>query len=107
MGMKDDLEGRAVMDCTTLLPDSATFPTKVVKIGGERVEELVEVVKEEKKEEAFVAALDVSLLHRRVGHLGTAGMESMAQVGLVAGLELRARPELRLEVGWVLAWQEG
>ena len=70
MGMKQDSEGRVVIDCTTLLPKSAAFPTEMVKIGGERVEEPREVVKEE---EALVAALDVRVLHRRVGHLGNGG----------------------------------
>ena len=67
MGMKEDSEGRAIIDRTTLLPDSAAFPPEVVKIGRERVEEPGEVVKEEKKEEALVAALDVKVLHKRVG----------------------------------------
>ena len=49
--MKEDSKGRAIIDCTTLLPDSAAFPTEVVKIGGERVEEPGEVVKEEKEGE--------------------------------------------------------
>ena len=42
---------------------------------------------EEKEEEALVAAINVNLLHRRVGHLGKAGMERMAREGLVRGLE--------------------
>ena len=46
MGVKEDSEGRVVIDCTTLLPDTAAFPIEVVKIGGKRVEEPVEVVKE-------------------------------------------------------------
>ena len=75
MGMKEDWEGRVVIDCTTLLPDSAAFPAEVVKIGEESVEEPREVVKEEKKEEALVAALDVKVLHGRVRHLGKVGME--------------------------------
>ena len=87
MGMKEDSEGRAVIECTTVLPDSAAFPAEVVKIGGERAEEPVEVVKEEKKEEALVVALDVRVLHKRVGHLGKAGMERLAREGLVKGLE--------------------
>ena len=87
MGVKEDSEGRAVIDCTTLLSDGATFPAELVKIGGERVEEPVEVVMEEEKEEALVAALDVKVLHKRVGHLGKAGMERLAREGLVRGLE--------------------
>ena len=85
MGMKEDSEGRAVIECTTLLPDCAAFPAEVVEVGGERVEDLVEMVKEEKKEEAFVATLDVKVLHRRVVHLGKAGMERLVR-GLEGGL---------------------
>ena len=88
MGMKEDSEGRVVIDCTTLLPDTATFlVVEVVEIGGERVEEPREVVKEEKNEEALAAALDVTVLHKKVGHLGKAGMERLAREGLVRGLE--------------------
>ena len=83
IGMKEDSEGRVVINCTTLLPDSAAFPAEVVKIGGERVEEPVEVV----KEEALVATLDVRVVHTRVGHLGKAGIERLAREGLVKGLE--------------------
>ena len=55
MEMKEDSKSRAIIDCITVLPDSAVFPAEVVKIGGERVEEPGEVVKEEKKEEALVS----------------------------------------------------
>ena len=65
MGMKEDSEGRAVIDCTTLLLDSAAFLVEVVKIGGEREEEPLEVV----KEEALVAALDA----QEGGTLGEGG----------------------------------
>ena len=41
------------------------------------------MVKEEKNEEALVAALDVKVLHKRVGHLGKVGMERLAREGLV------------------------
>ena len=57
MGMKEDSEGPVIIGCTTLLRESAAFPAEVVKIGGERVEEPGEVVKEEKKEEALVVRL--------------------------------------------------
>ena len=67
MGMKEDSEGRVIIDCTTLLPNSASFPAEVVKIGGGVV-----------KEEALVTALDVRVLHKRVGHLGKVGMECKA-----------------------------
>ena len=45
------------------------------------------VKEEEKKEEALVAALDVRVLHKRVGYLGKAGMERLAREGQVKGLE--------------------
>ena len=73
MGMKEDSEGRVVIDCTTLLPDCAAFPAETVEVGGEKSEEPEEVAKEEEKEEALVAAIDVKVLHRRVGHLGKVG----------------------------------
>ena len=43
MGMKEDSEGRVVIDCTTLLPDCAAFPA----IGGKKSEDPEEVAKEE------------------------------------------------------------
>ena len=103
MGMKEDSEGRVVIDCTTLLPHSAVFLTEVVKTGGERVEEPVEVVKEEKKEEALVATLDVKVLHKRVGHLGKAGMERLAWEGLVRGLEGGLAREMEMCKGYELS----
>ena len=52
-----------MIDCTILLLDRADFLAEVVEGGGENVdklvEDLVEVKKEEKKEEAFVIALKV------------------------------------------------
>ena len=60
MGMKEDSEGRAVIDCTILLPNRAAFLAEVVEARGETVGNLVEdlvEVKKEKKEEAFVTAL--------------------------------------------------
>ena len=40
MGMKEESEGRVVIDCTTLLPDYAAFPAETVEIGGKKSEEL-------------------------------------------------------------------
>ena len=85
MGMKEDSEGRVVIDCTTLGPDCATFPAETMEVGGEKSEEPEEVAKEEEKEEALVAEIDVKVLHRRVGHLGKVGMERLARDGLVRG----------------------
>ena len=53
-----------------LLPDCAAFPAETVEVGGGESKEPEEEVKEEEKEEALVAAIDVKVLHRRVGHLG-------------------------------------
>ena len=39
------------------------------------------------KQEEIFAALDVKLLHQRVGHLGKGGLERLAREGLVRGLE--------------------
>ena len=78
--MREDLEGRAVIDCQTILPYAATFLAEVVNVvvgsvevpmgihevgGGSQGVEGADV----KEEEAF-AAMDVKLLHRRVGHIG-------------------------------------
>ena len=55
MGMQEDSEGRAMIDCTILLPDCATSLAEVVEVGGEKVDKLVEdlvEVKEEREEEA-------------------------------------------------------
>ena len=57
------------------------------RLGGGESKEPEEVAKEEEKEEALVAAIDVTVLHRRVGHLGKAGMERLAREGLVMELE--------------------
>ena len=35
----------------------------------------------------MVVAIDVKVLHKRVGHLGKVGMEGLARKGLVKGLE--------------------
>ena len=51
------------------------------------MEEPEEVAMEEEKEEALVGAIDVKVLHKRVGHLGKVGMERLAREGLVKGLE--------------------
>ena len=53
------------------------------------------MVMEEKNEEVVVAAIDVKVLHKRVGHLGKVGMERVAREGLVRGLE----------VGWLGKWK--
>ena len=80
MSMIEDHEGRAVIDCQTRLPcmsGNSSFPVETVDGEGEGGE---------KMEEGFVA-IDVKLLHRRVGHIGKAGMERLARDGLVRGLE--------------------
>ena len=86
MGMKEVSEGRVIIECTTLLPDCAASPAEVVEIGGEKLEEPKEVAKEEENEEALVAALDVKVLHKRVGHLGKVGIKRLAREGFVRGL---------------------
>ena len=88
MRKREDSEGRAVIDCHTILPDAATFSAKVVEVivgsvvvaGGNQGVEGADV----KQEEAF-AALDVKLLHRRVGHIGKGGR--LSREGLVRGLD--------------------
>ena len=58
-----------------------------MEVGGGESKEPKEVVKEEEKEEALVAKIDIKVLHRKVGHLGKVGMERLAREGLVKGLE--------------------
>ena len=38
MRIREDSEGRAVVDCQTILPDAATFSAKVVEVGVGSVE---------------------------------------------------------------------
>lgn len=106
LGMKEDQEGTAVIDCTTLLPSRAPFPTEVVEVGRKNEQELEparvtkvvavparvaeEVVahaeeSEVKEEEVFVAALVVKLLHKRVRHLGKDGVEGYGGASHGAG----------------------
>ena len=61
------------------------------------------MVKEEEKEEALVAAIDVKELHRRVGHLGKVGMERLASEGLVRGLEGGVAGEMEMFEGCELS----
>ena len=78
--MREDLEGRAVIDCQTILPDAALFSAKVVAVVVGSVEVLVGILEvaggsqgvegADVKQEEIFAALDVKLLHRRVGHIG-------------------------------------
>ena len=103
MGMKEDSEGRVVIDCTTLLPDCAAFPAETVEVGGGESKEQVEEVKEAEKEEALVAAIDAKVLHRRVGHLGKVGMERLARKGLVRGLEGGVAGEMEMCEGCELS----
>ena len=86
-----------MIDCHTILPDAAIFSAKVVEVVVGSVEVLVgsqEVAggsqgvegADVNQGEVFVA-LDVKLLHRRVGHIGKGGMDKLAWEGLVRGLE--------------------
>ena len=75
----------------------------MVEIGGEKVEEPKEVATEEKNEEALVAALDVKVLHKRVGYLGKVGMERVAREGLVRGLEGGVAGEMEMCEGCELS----
>ena len=72
--MEVDAEGRAVVDGKTLLPP-IPFLTSMLP----PVEELAE--------EAFVAAVDMELLHRRLGHMGKTAMARLEKGDLVRGLE--------------------
>ena len=60
-------------------------------------------MKEEKNEEALVAALDVKVLHKRVGHFGKVGMERLAREGLVKGLEGGVAGEMEMCEGCELS----
>ena len=74
---------------------------EVVVVPARVGEEVAEI--EVKEEEAFVAAIDVKLLHKRVGHLGKARIERMAREGLVKGLEGGMSGELDLCEGCELS----
>ena len=51
----------------------------------------------------MVAAIDVKVLHRRVGHLGKVGMERLARDGLVRGLEGGVAGEMEMCEGCELS----
>ena len=61
------------------------------------------VAMEEKNEEVLVAAIDVKVLHKRVGHLGKVGMERLAWEGLVRGLEGGVAGEMEMCEGCELS----
>ena len=50
-----------------------------------------------------MAALDVKVLHRAVGHLGKVGMERLAREGLVRGLEGGVAGEMEMCEGCELS----
>ena len=87
MGMNEDSEGRPIIDCTTLPPDSKPSQQKWWRSRGRKWRSQERWLKKEKNEEALVAALDVKVLHKRVGHLGKVGMERLDREGLDKGLE--------------------
>ena len=83
-----------MIDCQTILP---IFPAKMVEVVVSSVEVRVgsqEVAGDNQgvegahvKQEEDFAALDMKLLHRRVGHIGKGGMDRLAREGLVRELE--------------------
>ena len=54
--MEGDREGRAVVNCTTLLSPPSLHPSEMLPL-------------EEVTQEALVATVDIELLHRRLGHM--------------------------------------
>ena len=85
-----------MIDCHTIMPNAATFSAEVVEVVVGSVE--VPACNQEvargsqgvegayvNQEEVFATL--VKLLHRRVGHIGKEGMDTLAREGLVRGLE--------------------
>ena len=79
--MSEDDEGRAVVNCTTLLPPFCSPPPMLLPIN-------------EEEEEVLTAALDIELLHRRLGHMGKTAMARLVKEDLVRGMEGGADGEL-------------
>jgi len=72
--MDVDGEGRSVLNCMTMLPPPSSPPVMLLP---------VEFV----PEEVLVAAVELELLHRRLGHMGKTAMTRLGKEGLVRGLE--------------------
>ena len=79
--MSEDDEGRAVVKCTTLLPPFSPPPPMLLPIN-------------EENEEVLTAAVDIDLLHRRLGHMGKTAMARLVKEDLVRGMEGGAGGEL-------------
>ena len=72
--LEEDVEGRAVVNCKTLLPPIPPLLSSLLPV-------------EKVAEEAHVAAVDLELLHRRLGHMGKTAMARLGKEELVRGLE--------------------
>ena len=69
-----DQEGRAVVNCRTLLP--LPSPSIQILLPVKAIEEEVQI-----------AAVDIGLLHRRLGHMGKSAMTRLGREEMVRGLE--------------------
>ena len=81
--MSEDDEGRAVVNCTTLLPLLCSPPPMLLPIN-------------EEEEEALTGAVDTELPHRRLGHMEKTAMARLLKEDLVRGMEGGADGELRM-----------
>ena len=72
--MSEDEEGRAVVNSNILLPPICPPPPMLLPI-------------DEEEGEAMVAAVDIDLLHRRLGHMGKTAMARLVKKDLVCGME--------------------
>ena len=69
--MEEDEEGRALVNCKTVLPPIPPLPSRVLPAA-------------EAAEEALVVAVN---MHRRLGHMGKTAMTGLGEEELVRGLE--------------------
>ena len=75
--MTEDAEGRAMVECTTLLPPFSS--------PSQSLPEMLPI--EETIVEVMVAAVDIELLHRRKGHIESAALKRVGRDELVRNLE--------------------
>lgn len=75
--MNDDEEGKAMVEYMALIPPSpypSMLPLEVAHVH-------------EATKEVMVATVEVELLHRRMGHMGSATMARLGRDDLVRGLK--------------------
>ena len=78
--ISENAVGRGVVDCKTLLPPFSSSPLRSPSLSKMLPAEVA-------VEEAMVDAVDMELLHRRMGHLGSANLMRLQKEGVMRGLE--------------------